>query len=271
MGLVAECSFAMNLLPILVLAMHLRLFYALKISEDQSGNGLQAMRGRINYKEIMMDPLEVDLVLKIVKGRTSYLEWGSGGSTLNFPQFISGKVVSIEHDKEWCDNMPVSLAKKNIRNVNLYCIRTIGTNKDEGTYATFKPYIDKINTLNESTWDLVLIDGRARVAASIRALSYIRSESAVIVHDFERVLRSGSASYSGMLEYYDVIERIGKSMNVNTGARGIARLQRKKEYDYGCTNPIHNIPTSVSFNNRTFTRSGCTNPIHIIPTSGRPV
>lgn len=204
----------------------------LKSNAEYNDNGLRSMQEKVNYTEVMMDPLEVDIILKAIKGRKSCLEWGSGGSTLNFPQFISGKVVSIEHDQEWCKTMPARLEKKNILNVDFYCIKTIGQNDIEGTYATFKPYIDKINTLNESRWDFVLIDGRARVTASIRILSYIRSESAVIVHDFERIRSSGSRSYARILTYYDVVDRIGNSVKMDTGDRGIALLRRKTKYDY---------------------------------------
>jgi len=206
--------------------------FAPKPASDIHDGELNRMREKVNYREILMDPMEVDIVLKAIRGRKSYLEWGSGGSTLNFPQFISGKVVSIEHDRRWCQMMPARLAKKKIFNVDLHCISTIGTNSDEGTYATFKPYIDTINTLDESIWDFVLIDGRARVVAAIRALSYIGRESAVIVHDFERSTVDGSYDYSGILTYYDVVDRIGFSVKMNTVLRGIVHLQRKPKYDY---------------------------------------
>jgi len=233
--------FLIAMLPFAVITMHAyqspkRLPKAdntgIELKTTADDDGLRSMREKVNYREVMMDPLEVDVVLKALKGRKSYLEWGSGGSTLNFPQFIPGKVVSIEHDQDWCKSMPVRLAKKNIQNVNFYCIKTIGQNNNEGTYATFKPYIDMINSLNETTWDFVLIDGRARVAASIRTLSYIQSESAVIVHDFERIRSSGSSSYAEMLKYYDVVDRIGDSVKMNTGDRGIALLRRKLKYNF---------------------------------------
>lgn len=129
--------------------------------------------------------------------------------------------------------MPGRLERKGIRNVDFYCVKTILQRNDrEGTYATLKAYIDIITTLDESTWDFVLIDGRARVAAAIRTLSYISSESAVIVHDFERIGIEGKLSYRKILTFYDVVERTGNSVRMNTGGPGIAHLRRKTKYDY---------------------------------------
>ena len=52
--------------------------------------------------EVGMSEKEAIKAEHYVKGKTKMLEWGSGGTTLYFPQMID-KYVSIEHDKKWYD------------------------------------------------------------------------------------------------------------------------------------------------------------------------
>lgn len=49
---------------------------------------LYSKKARVNYSEIWMSPLEVNLILRHIEGSRKYIEWGSGGSTFNFPQFV---------------------------------------------------------------------------------------------------------------------------------------------------------------------------------------
>ena len=187
---------------------------------------------QMTMSEILMDKVEILLVAKYLKDIDNYLEWGSGGSTLNFAKFAKRRVVSIEHQKPWCEEMPEKIRAKGLdKLVELRCQSNGMGNEREGTYEEFKAYVDEIKKLNEKTWDFVFIDGRARVSCARRVLSYLKDTSIVVVHDFERVLRSRD-SYSPIFLYYDVLERIGTSVKQGTGLRGLAILQRKKELHF---------------------------------------
>lgn len=78
----------------------------------------------------------------------------------------------------------------------------------------FKPYVDVVTRLNETTFDVVFIDGRARVACALKVLPYLSPTSTVILHDARRDY------YAHILEYYDEVGRV-------VGDRG-ARLFRRK-------------------------------------------
>lgn len=184
---------------------------------------------RMNLSEIWMDRAEVVLVLKYLRDVDTYLEWGSGGSTLNYPQFARRRAVSIEHHKEYCEGMPARLAKKHVRAVEFRCV-SINHQNSEGTYEIYRRYVDEITRLGEPVWDFVFIDGRARVSAALRALSYLSDNSVVVVHDFERVHDSGQASYAPILRYYDVLDRLGETVKHGSSARGIGVLRRKAKF-----------------------------------------
>jgi len=167
-----------------------------------------------DFSSVWMDPGELNLLLKYLKRDvTNYLEWGSGGSTEHFPRYVSGRYVSIEHDAAWCNKLKSRVSKK----VELRCISVprgtlgwgISSPFDEGTYPVFKEYVDEIATVSRKTkyWDFVLIDGRCRVDAAIKALSFIRDSSVVALHDSGRMYNvTHKKDYRELQNYYDVVE-----------------------------------------------------------------
>lgn len=187
---------------------------------------LAARRARVNMKDIWMDDVEIDVVLRYLKNVKNYLEWGSGGSTLNFAKFAKERAVSIEHNKLWCRMMPKKIKNANIRPVELHCIENSTNYNAEGNYKQFKEYVDQISKLREPIWNFVLVDGRCRVGAAIKALSYINPKSIVVLHDSERMVRYGSL-YQPILNYYDILESIG-----GLRRRGISVMRRKNTMHY---------------------------------------
>lgn len=190
-------------------------------------------------RSMWMSRNELNLFLKYLKrGVTNYLEWGSAGSTsisrLHFPRYVTGRYVSIEHvtdiDTKRCDkvksrllSLSLSLSKAELR-----CISVPRGYAEDGNYTHFKKYVDEIAQVSVSVagtaksytyWDFVFLDGIHRVDAGIKALSFIRSNSIVALHDSHRM----DAQYSDLHYYYDVVEQV-------EGARGLAILKRKEEF-----------------------------------------
>lgn len=190
----------------------------------------------VDMSSIWMASDEINLLVKYLKrGVKNSLEWGSGGSTLNFPRFVSGRYVSIEHNIEWCNTVKsrLSLASETLRDkVELRCVSVppgtggwgINNPYEEGAYPVFKKYIDEIENPEVAKpgtyYDFILIDGRDRVDASIKALSFIRTNSVVALHDSRRM----DYTYGEVHKYYDVVEENRE------GPQGLAILKRKKEF-----------------------------------------
>lgn len=191
----------------------------------------------LNYSAIWMSQEEADVLLKYMqRGVRLYLEWGSGGSTLNFAPLTQGKAYSIEHDEIWCNQMRDELlARELAHKVEIHCVPVrrgyLGWGKsafEEGTYKQFESYINEIDLLGESIFDLILIDGRARVPAAIKSLAYISENSNVVIHDGKRIRkRDPSHDYSDIEIYYDFTEYIASPEE-----RGIAVLKRKPEWNW---------------------------------------
>ncbi len=106
--------------------------------------------------------------LEFFNERLSYemnmFEYGSGYSTLYWAKKLK-TIVSVEHNYNWYKKM------KNIlpNNVQYYY------------YPISRGYVDSIKTLNKK-FDIIIIDGRERVACVKVATSYL-STSGVIVWD----------------------------------------------------------------------------------------
>ena len=58
--------------------------------------------------KIWMSEEEINLIVSSLKPNDIMLEWGSGGSTVNFPQYVK-KYYSIEHDESWYQDVKKEL------------------------------------------------------------------------------------------------------------------------------------------------------------------
>jgi hypothetical protein len=144
---------------------------------------------------------QIDLIQSYLKPTDTMLEYGAGGSTLYFSQYVE-KYVSIEHDINWIDKIREN---KMPDNVELhYCApnNKIQLPTWEGNPEDFQNYISFIDTLTYKNYDKVFIDGRVRVKCSVKVLDYLNTDSLVFVHDFFERDR-----YHKILEYYKIIDQ----------------------------------------------------------------
>jgi len=159
--------------------------------------------------EPLMTDKEKNCILKYLKPNYVMFEWGSGGSTLYFPQFVK-KYISIEHQMHWFRHIRNNLRRYKDIN-NKITLKYIPQNMDydyedkNWKYEWFKDYIDSIETFGINKYDVVLIDGenRTRGFCAEKALDYIDKNSIVFIHDY--YVRS---KIHYIESYYDVIEKI---------------------------------------------------------------
>lgn len=97
-------------------------------------------------------------------------EWGSGNSTLFWERYAD-KVISIEHDKSWCEKMKLQISKQT--EIKYY----------ELEYG--KDYCNAICN-EEGTFDIILIDGRDRVRCAKNCICKLSKNGVVIWDDTER-------------------------------------------------------------------------------------
>lgn len=197
----------------------------------ESERVVDLLKARVNYSEVWMSPIEINVLLRYVNGRNSYMEWGSGGgSTYNFPKFFE-TAISVEHDKAWCGTVQSRLkGDPNLQHVDYRCVPVergyMGWGfpiMTEGNYTAFHNYVDVIDKLHIPKLDLVLVDGRARVDVATKVLSYISDSSVVVLHDASRIFETDE--YRGVLGYYNMVDSVGGYKK-----QGLGILKRKREW-----------------------------------------
>ena len=133
-----------------------------------------------------------EFILKHLKPTFIMFEWGAGGSTTFFSYFVK-ILYSIEHENFWFVNTINAIEKEKRGNIILYWVPA-----PEDNYTT---YVNKIDDLKHIDFDVVLIDGRARVECAKKLLGYIRDDCIVFLHDAER------KRYEEIFNYYTIIDR----------------------------------------------------------------
>jgi hypothetical protein len=165
-------------------------------------------------------------------GRLAYLEYGSGGSTTVFTKFAN-VAVSIEHDSAWCASVRKLLAQAKLKHVIQLCVpKGVGSAPTagwDGDYGQYRNYIDAVDQPGlPSTYDFVYVDGRARVAAALKVLPYLRNDSIVVLHDAVREIYDPVEKYYKVLTFFD---------SGNKHRNGFKVMQRRSDIN-------HSIPLS---------------------------
>jgi len=218
-----------------------------KLQKPLERQGLEMWEGTTDsngrYWEIAMTRIEGECITKYLNSETEMLEWGSGGSTIKLAQYVK-HIDSIEHNIEWYNNIKDKLpANANLHHVPSNNINLRDKELDTSAFNVWKPciernnkisidnnilfrvcrdgrdwheYINYINfpaTLNKK-YDVILVDGRARPNCAYKALSLLKPDGVVVVHDFKGTKEEGGRwYYQGILHYYDMID-FGKSLVV---------------------------------------------------------
>ena len=158
----------------------------------------------MKYEKPWMSEKEINLIVKYLDKDDIMMEWGSGGSTNYFPQFVE-KYYSIEHDKTWFDEIKNDIPSNvNYNFVGLDSNLTDPTQKDQ-----IKSYLDFVDTFNVEKFDKVLIDGRGRGWCASKILPYLKEDSIVFIHDYW--LRS---QYHIVERWYDVVDSVKEGQSL---------------------------------------------------------
>jgi hypothetical protein len=156
---------------------------------------------------------EVQYIASLLSTKTTFLEWGSGGSTRCYINFV-GRYYSIEHHKAWHATVEKELGGNPKLSYQLAYVEP-GTRGwrgglSAGNYDQFSSYVHAVDNFKPGgKYDVVLVDGRARVACAAYALRHLHPESTVLIHDFYRPQnRYLSRKYGQVFRFYDQIHRV---------------------------------------------------------------
>ena len=172
-----------------------------------------------------MDAAEIALLAAALAAAGRYLEFGAGGSTLLAVRARPELIVTVEGDMAWVERIrehpEIAAAEASSRLVlvpiDLGPIRAYSVPTDPGSSALWPAY-------HAAAWahfgavppDLVLIDGRFRLACGLQAVLRCPPTTRLLIHDFWN-----RPAYHRLLDFTDTLERAGT----------MALLQPRRELD----------------------------------------
>jgi len=135
---------------------------------------------------------ELQFLTGFFRSNTIYLEYGSGGSTLAALDRGVRPVVSVESDPIWFDRTSDSISESDRSRIDLLLV-DIGPTRDWGWPAS-NDYFPKWPDYSLSPWrhcqhrsvepNLVLIDGRFRVACFCATLLFGKPGTTILFDDY---------------------------------------------------------------------------------------
>jgi hypothetical protein len=153
-----------------------------------------------------MSVYEIELLTYFLKHSNTYVEFGSGGSTVLASNYVKEKVISVESSLMWLEKVKKECEESRIMPKFYY--PDIGDTREWGTPVD----INKINlwsNYHEGVWgldeswgaDLYFIDGRFRVACFCQIYRRCDIQSLIAIHDF-----------SSREKHYGIIRELGKEI-----------------------------------------------------------
>ena len=128
-----------------------------------------------------MTEIEIKAFLYFMKPENIYFEFGSGGST-NLASYFKLKTYSVESDIKWHNKLKVNGINANYITVDLHA-SSIGYPGKDTNLNDWKKYIQAYK--KEYNADIILIDGRFRIACALDIFPKIRNDTLIFIHDYE--------------------------------------------------------------------------------------
>lgn len=166
---------------------------------------------------VAMTVEEVAMFLGYLNNSSSYFEFGCGGSTIVAAAFgpKNLNITSVDSSKEWLEAVRVHGMCRARVDADLLTLKFVDigptgawghpTRSAEESNGAWYLYSQAI-TLAGGVFDLVLVDGRFRVACALNAF-LVNPSGKVLMHDFFEP--SHHNHYKAILAVAEVVERVG--------------------------------------------------------------
>jgi hypothetical protein len=193
------------------------------------------------FYSIAMSKDEIAAFDRAIAKSKNYLEFGLGGSTLRAIQKSRGRIYTVESSPEWITRMReyvlVRYMEKRrlfISPVNIGPIHIWGYPESDQHRESFPVYSSSIfKTIDTTTIDRALVDGRFRVACTLKIVleCHANSNLEILIHDFW-----DREEYHVVLKYLDTLERVD-TLGVFSIKTNVDLESAKRDYEIYKFNP----------------------------------
>ncbi|MDD2298157.1 MAG: hypothetical protein PHQ67_05385 [Fermentimonas sp.] len=138
---------------------------------------------------------------KICNKSMKVFEWGSGGSTIFFATRCK-EVTSVEHDTFWIQSLREKTEELNLNNITIKGVEGKPINnfntlnpedpddfiskEKKSSGLSYEDYVKSIDSYEKGSFDIIVVDGRARNACIKRAIPHIKAGGYLIVDNSDR-------------------------------------------------------------------------------------
>lgn len=138
--------------------------------------------------KIIMHETEIELLSAFLGQSSAYFEFGMGGSTCLAARLVRQRVHAIDSSADWVEKVrqEIGTSDKEIRisTVDIGPTGNWGNPVGRSHAALFPDYSLSITRTGFVDYDLCLVDGRFRVACFLQALSTLRADAVIAIHDY---------------------------------------------------------------------------------------
>jgi predicted O-methyltransferase YrrM len=154
----------------------------------------------------------IDWLDAYLKADMSVFEYGAGGSTLYLAKRVRN-VVSVEHDEGFYKIVKGILSQRSIHNCQLMLHKSEPCEESNHAFASyqekykglcFASYVKAIDSYPDQSFDLVLVDGRARMACIKRALAKIKPGGTIMLDNSDRPAYAEAGRLMGETPHLDL-------------------------------------------------------------------
>jgi hypothetical protein len=157
----------------------------------------------INLHNMFTTTNEQDFFMNHLSKNMKVLEYGSGSSTKEIAKMVD-HITSVEHQIDWYNEL--------VNDIPINCRLILKTPDLEyvegfecGSYEQFSSYIEA--PIEYGPYDIILIDGRARVSCASIVSKMATDNTIVFVHDYDRIEYKPCEKY---LKLVDICEKMAK-------------------------------------------------------------
>ncbi len=146
-----------------------------------------------NWQQPKMEPFEIEALTQLLRSYVqpiSTLEWGSGASTTCFASRLpyGSSWDSIENEAGWFGRITAHVSRWGDQSIRVHYCPPVGEfyhGKEDGNFINFRDYILYPTKLTKR-FDLILVDGRARVECMAVGWDLLARNGVMILHDASR-------------------------------------------------------------------------------------
>lgn len=158
-----------------------------------------------------MSAREVELLAHMLERAQHVLEFGAGGSTTFALKLGVADLTSVESDRAWIDRILLDRAAARARrdgrlkmlHADVGPISALGSPASAASRPLWPSYAARPwASLDAEALDLVLVDGRFRVACILQTILHVTPRTLIAVHDFWT-----RPHYHGVLQYLEEVHR----------------------------------------------------------------